>query len=56
MDTVPGHQIRCLPKATTCQNCGTRAAEFVCHICKHPRPAEQRLVGLPAAELKDKAA
>lgn len=26
------------PPVTVCQNCGTRAAETVCHTCKAPRP------------------
>lgn len=40
---APG-QTAILPAITRCDHCGTIAAEFVCHICKEPRPAYERLV------------
>jgi hypothetical protein len=28
-----------VPQPTVCHNCGTVAAEAICHICKEERPA-----------------
>lgn len=33
-----------LPPITECENCGTHAAEVICHLCKQPRHAFQRFV------------